>query len=256
MFLIYAILLSLFALAFVAYPFLRSKPEYIQVDRKSENLRAFNQQMSELKQAYDAGEFTDSEKEQLENELKLRLLEDTERADNPRPLQTDKPIVAIVLMTAALIVGSFAFYYSQGHLNDIELQEAYELAGTDAEAADRYLDLLAEKMERNPDDIEGWWVLGQTYLNAGMYVKAVPAYERALMALERLPEIQDQDRSALMTSIVQANFLVSDRTLTEENSRMLAQALKFDPQNRVALGISGSAAFESGNYAEIGRAHV
>ena len=250
MFLFYVILLSVFALAFVALPFLRQKPTLIEVDRKAENLRAYNQQISELGQAFDAGEFTPEEKEQMENELKLKLLEDTARADTPKALQETKPIVTIAVLSVALVIASVAFYYSEGNLDDIALQEAYEQAGTSAEAADNYLNLFEAKMQDNPDDIEGWWSLGQTFLNAGMYARSVPAFENALMALERLPEVLDQDRSALMTSIVQARFLVNQRALKDDDKRMLKQALKFDPQNRTALGIAGSVAFEEGDYAE------
>jgi len=250
MFIFYVILLSVLALAFVALPFLRKKPVLVEVDRKAENLRAYNQQISELAQAFDAGEFTPEEKEQMENELKLRLLEDTAKADIPKIVEENKPVVPVAILSVALVIASIAFYYSQGNLSDIELQQAYDQAGTSAEAADRYLELLEDKMARNPDDIEGWWSLGQTLLNAGMYARSVPAFEKALMALERLPEVQDQDRSALMTSVVQARFLQNDRVLAEEDKRMLKQAIKFDSQNRIALGIKGSAAYEEGDFTE------
>ena len=87
MFYIYAILLSLFALAFVIYPLMVARPENRVVDRQAENLKAYKQQINELNQAYSAGEFDDADRDAMEQELKLKLLEDSDRAQS-KPLDT------------------------------------------------------------------------------------------------------------------------------------------------------------------------
>lgn len=252
MFYTYAVILSLFALAFVVYPLFLKKPEHRVVDRQAENLKAYKQQINELTQAYNAGEFDDAERDSMEQELKLRLLEDADRISNPKPLETKKPYFLLVALSVVGIVGSFAFYQSQGNVRDIELQMAYEEAAkasvNDPEAQIRYLEMLSEKLKDTPDDIEGFWTLGSDYMNAGMPSEAATAYAKALAGLERLPESYAEDRAALLTYVVQARFFANDRTLTAKDNEYLTEALQLDPLNSLAVGISGIAAYEAGDY--------
>jgi len=248
MFYIYAILLSLFALAFVIYPLMVARPENRVVDRQAENLKAYKQQINELNQAYSAGEFDDADRDAMEQELKLKLLEDSDRAQS-KPLDTKKPIGFVVAIALVGIIGSFVFYQTRGNLADIELQTAYEQAGSSAEAELRYLELLEKKLHSTPDDIEGLWTLGSAYMNHSRYSDAATAYAKALAALDLVPEAYAEDRSALMTYVVQARFFANERALAPIDVEYLEEALQLDPLNSLAVGISGIAAYEAGDYA-------
>ena len=248
MFYTYAVILSLFALAFVIYPLFVKTPEHRVVDRQAENLKAYKQKINELTQAYNAGEFDDAERDLMEQELKLRLLEDADRISNPKPLETKKPYFLLVALAVVGIVGSFAFYQSQGNVADIELQAAYEQAGSSPEAELLYLELLEQKLQNTPDDIEGLWSLGSAYMNHSRFSDAATAYAKALAALDRVPEAYAEDRAALMTYVVQARFFANDRSLTTIDNEYLTEALQLDPLNSLAIGISGIAAYESGDY--------
>ena len=248
MFYLFAALLTVVALLFVILPLLRKQPEHKTIDRKAENLRAYKQQLHELKQASEAGEFSDDEREQIENELKLRLLEDTQAADNARSLNTNKPWVFTGALSVLLVIFAAWFFVSENNLAEVELQELMAEANQGPDAQNRFLDLALENLQKNPDDVEGWWTLGRNYMTVGRADDAVGAYENALAALERLPEVFDEDRSVLMAHIVQANFFANDRQLNNDDRQMLQSAITLFPENSMALGISGLAAFESGNY--------
>lgn len=248
MFYTYAVILSLFALAFVIYPLFVKTPEHRVVDRQAENLKAYKQQINELTQAYNAGEFDDAERDSMEQELKLRLLEDADRISNPKPLETKKPYFLLVALAVVGIVGSFAFYQTRGNVADIELQAAYEQAGSSPEAELLYLELLEQKLQNTPDDIEGLWSLGSAYMNHSRFSDAATAYAKALAALDRVPEAYAEDRAALMTYVVQARFFANDRSLATIDNEYLTEALQLDPLNSLAIGISGIAAYESGDY--------
>ena len=248
MFYIYAVLLSLFALAFVIYPLLIARPENRVVDREAENLKAYKQQINELNQAYKAGEFDDADRDAMEQELKLKLLEDSDRVANPKPLDAKKPFGLIAALGVIGIVGSFVYYQTQGNVADIALQEAFEQANTSPEAELRYLELLEDKLQDTPDDIEGLWSLGSAYMNHSRFSDAATAYAKALAALDRVPEAYAEDRAALMTYVVQARFFANDRVLAPVDVAYLKEALQLDPMNSMAVGISGIAAYESGDY--------
>lgn len=248
MFYIYAVLLSLFALAFVIYPLLIARPENRVVDRQAENLKAYKQQINELTQAYNAGEFDDADRDAMEQELKLKLLEDSDRVANPKPLDAKKPFGLIAVLGVIGVLGSFVYYQTQGNVADIALQEAFEQASSSPEAELRYLELLEDKLQNTPDDIEGLWSLGSAYMNHSRFSDAATAYAKALAALDRVPEAYAEDRSALMTYVVQARFFANDRVLAPVDVAYLKEALQLDPMNSMAVGISGIAAYESGDY--------
>ena len=63
-----------------------------------------------------------------------------------------------------------------GQLSGMQLPEG------DQEAFIRSMvDRLAAKMEKNPDDLEGWLKPGRSYRVLGEYDKAVRAYDKALV---------------------------------------------------------------------------
>jgi len=49
---------------------------------------------------------------------------------------------------------------------------------------------LKAKLEANPDNIQGWMMLGRSYTNLGYYVEAISAYEKALNLMPNDPEIK------------------------------------------------------------------
>lgn len=48
---------------------------------------------------------------------------------------------------------------------------------------------LEERLERTPDDLAGWKMLGRSYMTQGRYMEAVGAYSRAAQIDARDPEV-------------------------------------------------------------------
>jgi cytochrome c-type biogenesis protein CcmH len=48
---------------------------------------------------------------------------------------------------------------------------------------------LEERLERTPDDLSGWKMLGRSYMTQGRYMEAVGAYSRAAQIDARDPEV-------------------------------------------------------------------
>lgn len=101
---------------------------------------------------------------------------------------------------------------------------------------------LAERLEDNPDDINGWIMLGRSYQTLEQFDDAVFAYEKAI-ALEqgRNPQTLVALGLALMA---QQGGQVSDRAVG-----LFENALALDPNNPNALFYAGGAAAQRGNTA-------
>jgi cytochrome c-type biogenesis protein CcmH len=103
------------------------------------------------------------------------------------------------------------------------------------------IDKLAARLKANPDDVDGWAMLGRSYAMVGKHDLAAPALKRASAARP--------DDAALMADYADALAFTSSGNLEGEPARLIAQALKLDGKNLKALSLSGTIAFNRKDYA-------
>jgi cytochrome c-type biogenesis protein CcmH len=99
---------------------------------------------------------------------------------------------------------------------------------------------LAKRLEQNPDDTEGWTMLGRSYINLEKYSEATNAYAKA-SALKP----QDAD---LLVEYAFAMAMRNDRQLKGQPADLIKKALQIAPGNPKALELAGSAEFQAKNY--------
>lgn len=112
----------------------------------------------------------------------------------------------------------------------------------DVEAA---IEQLARRLEENPDDPQGWVMLGRSYVVTGQYGKAANAFAEAQA---RVPE-EDPD---LLASFAEARALANPAGLDGEIGTLFDRVLALDPQNPRGLWYGGLAAQARGE-AELAR---
>lgn len=100
---------------------------------------------------------------------------------------------------------------------------------------------LADRLQRVPDDADGWALLARAYEQLGRPQDALPAYAQ----LERLHP--DDPRPLSQHAVTLA--LVKGRGLDGEPEALLQRALKLDPHHVPTLALLGSAAVERGDTA-------
>lgn len=99
---------------------------------------------------------------------------------------------------------------------------------------------LAERLQRQPDDIDGWVMLGRSYVTLGNYAEAVRAYERAV----ELESAQNaQTLVALGVALVEGNA----RQITPRAASVFDKALALEPNNPEALFWGGISAYNRGD---------
>ena len=100
---------------------------------------------------------------------------------------------------------------------------------------------LAARMTENPDDVEGWLLLGRSYMVLGQYVLARQAYAEA-WARTPAPD------TALKLSFAEASILSDRAALGGEAGRLVEEVLAAEPGNPGALWYGGLVAIELGRH--------
>ena len=99
---------------------------------------------------------------------------------------------------------------------------------------------LAARLQQNPDDLEGWLMLGRSYVSLERFVDAREAYQRAYLMTG------GQNLTAAL-GYAEAMALVDRSTLSGEAGVLFETALKAAPQNPKALWYGGMSAAAKGD---------
>jgi cytochrome c-type biogenesis protein CcmH len=102
------------------------------------------------------------------------------------------------------------------------------------------IDKLAARLAAQPDDADGWTMLGRSYQALGKHQPAVDALRRAL-ALRA-------DDASLLADTADALAMAHGRKLDGEPAQMVVRALALEPDNVKALSLAGTIAFDRGDF--------
>lgn len=102
---------------------------------------------------------------------------------------------------------------------------------------------LAERLETQPDDVNGWKMLGRSYMTLGDYDAAVEAYERAV-------ELEDAQVAQTLVDFGVALARAGGDALSARAVSVFENAIALAPDHPEALFWGGIAAFNRGDSAE------
>jgi cytochrome c-type biogenesis protein CcmH len=244
--------LILIALAFVLPTAMQRAGESdreIEDERKEANIAVYRDQLSELESDLRNGIVSDEQYAQDREEIERRLLEDTATS------QTTKTVMAPALLrNTAYLLGiglpliAVIFYLNVGSPKSItETPQVASARGQTAAPQERTqeqiaanVDKLAQRLQSNPNDAQGWTMLARSYNSMEKWSEAAGAYAKAT---EQSPNNAD-----LWAEYAFATAMANDRSLEGKPMELINRALKVDPQNSKALQLAGSAAFQAKDY--------
>jgi len=99
---------------------------------------------------------------------------------------------------------------------------------------------LAERLKAQPDDAEGWLMLGRSYAVLSRFGEAIPAYRKVLT-------LQPKNAQA-MADLADALAMSQNRSFAGEPTKLISAALAAEPDNLKALTLAGTLAFEGKDY--------
>nr|HET7858471.1 tetratricopeptide repeat protein [Caldimonas sp.] len=102
------------------------------------------------------------------------------------------------------------------------------------------VDQLAARLEKNPNDAKGWVMLARSYTVLGRFEQALPAYAKAV---ELVP-----DNAQILADYADTVAATKGTTNNPQTIALIDRALALDPKHPKALALSGTLAFERGDY--------
>ena len=99
---------------------------------------------------------------------------------------------------------------------------------------------LAQRLDDNPDDLQGWKMLGRSYVQMRNFPGAIAAYERAV-------EIENGQNGQTLSDLGEVLLLNDGQTLNGRAGELFENALAISPDNQKALFYAGMAAVERGD---------
>lgn len=243
--------LLIVALAFILPPLLQSSPEtqkgVTEQDRKEANIAVYRDQLLELRADLNNGIVSQEQFDQDSEEIEKRLLEDTAQTENEVVSITEKGRATAYALAVAIPLVAVVFYIYIGSPEGITgpPSRPFEsrMTGAETRSADQIganVQKLADKLKENPNDAEGWIMLGRSYTSMERYGEAAGAYAKAT-------ELKPNDAD-LWAEYAFITAMAGNRKIEGKSLEFVNQALKVDPQNAKALQLAGSAAFEAKDY--------
>jgi cytochrome c-type biogenesis protein CcmH len=223
------------ALFFVLRPLVSGR-RASAVSRNNANLAIYRDQLRELDADLAAGKLAQADYARSRAELETRLLEDVAEAPPQAPRRQGR--IAAVAAGIAIPVGALALYLLVGSPGAI-LRESEH--ATNAQQVEGMVQRLAARLRENPDDVDGWRLLGRSYTVLRRYAEAADAYAKAAARAPR--------DAQLLADFADVLAMARGQTLEGEPEKLVLRALEIDPKNLKALALAGTAAFERRDYA-------
>ncbi len=229
------------ALALALRPLLKRRSEGSGASRDAPersrdilNLAVYRDQLRELDADRAAGKLAPEDYDRAHRELEKRLLEDVgasaSRKEMPsRPARGWTPFI-VGISIPLLAVG---IYFAVGNPGAIGRQQ--EAQGAGIAQIEAMVQRLADRLAQNPDDVEGWKMLGKSYSVLGRFADAANAYSKAAIRAPR--------DAQLLADLADALAMARGRNMKGEPEELVLRALQIDPGNLKALALAGSAAF-------------
>lgn len=212
----------------------------------SANLAVYRDQLAEAERDRDAGLITPDRFEQLRGEIQRRVLEDTARQAETPPTQGAPARRTAIALLVLLPLASVAVYLALGRPDATDRSalaaqaEQAEHAVTPAQI-EGMVAALAERLKQQPNDVEGWQMLGRSYSVLGRGADAVAALRKAVALQPRNPD--------LLADLADMIGMAQGRKLAGEPAQLVQQVLALDPRHPKALALAGTVAFEARDYA-------
>jgi cytochrome c-type biogenesis protein CcmH len=234
-FVVLGIVLIAVALLFIVPPLARRAARPRET-RDAVNAAIYRDQLRELESDLRAGTLAPDQHEKARLEIEARLIADLGKGDasaeSPRGARG-----AALALGLAIPICALAVYVSVGNPRAVS-PPAAEGAGPHGMSVAQFEALvarLAARMKDNPEDAEGWMMLGRSYAVMGRFGESSEAYAKAAA---RMP----QD-AQLLADYADSLAMAQGRTLKGEPERLLLRALAIDPNNVKARVLAGTAAF-------------
>jgi cytochrome c-type biogenesis protein CcmH len=200
----------------------------------------YRDQLRELESDLRAGTLAPDQYEKARSEIEARLLADVGGGGAPAGSARATRAAAIAAGLAVPIC-ALAVYVAVGNPRSLAPQAGDGAPhGLSAQQFEALVSRLAARLKDNPEDAEGWMMLGRSYAVIGRFGESAEAYAKAAA---RAPA-----DAQLFADYADALAMAQGGRLQGEPEKIIARALAIDPLNVKALLLAGTAAFNRNDF--------
>lgn len=248
---IYATGLIILAMAFIALPLMRGRFN-TGIDADELNLSVFKQQLAELDNDLEAGILDQERYDAAKVDLEKELLSDISDDATGQPASLAKGARWMALSALLVPLTAILLYQLLGSPEIIQ-RLAERQAGVGTQSAqtktagreglpsmEEAVRRLAAKLEKQPNNPEGWFLLGRSYMKMNQLPDALKAFERAVQL--------DSENAGILLAYAEAIAAASGNDFTGQAAPLIEKAYELEPENPNALWMTGIGAYQRGDY--------
>jgi cytochrome c-type biogenesis protein CcmH len=245
-FIIIALLMTVIAVLMIVLPFRKKKLDLQIISlEQDENIAILRNQLRQFELDFKEGRIGQEQLDEARLDVEKRLLQEegaiaADQMDLKAVDQHGGKKWPTIWIASGLPICAIALYLLVGSPLALYLPEANQgqpqLSQKDIEGM---VERLAEKLQKDPNNAEGWQMLGRSYA-----------------ALQKMPEALDAYKKALALNPNSAQLMVDyadllafqNKSIRGEPMRLIQKALQIEPNNLKALALAGTAYFELGDF--------
>ncbi len=245
------VLLIVAALLFVIPPlFQQTQTQRDQIKREELSIAVYKDQVAELERDLANGTLSQEQFELAKQDLERELLESTaaekemnQSSDDIAHTMAAKASAWVIII--ALPILTISFYNSFGGgpeaLDAENAKPQVAAEGHQGADVEKMIASLQQRLEENPDDAEGWAMLGRSFYYVQQFDKAAMAYARAI-------ELVPQESADLYADYADAQALANNRNLQGKPMQAAERGVQIDPTHVKALWLAGTGAYQAQNW--------
>ncbi len=243
------------ALLFVIPVLLRSKrnESQEQIERQAANITIYRDQLAELERDLRDDTLSREQYGSSKQELQKRMLQDvSENGESVTHLvpTSRHGVVAGIIVTLVIPLAAIYLYLvigdTRGLLPQSQLANATQFSQNGAGGEEGHIDIssmvesLAARLRENPEDIEGWVMLGRSYAIMERFDDASATYAKLVQMVPDNPQFLSDYADMLA--------MINNGSLLGKPAEMIARALAIDPNFPKALALAGTLEFEQDKF--------
>jgi cytochrome c-type biogenesis protein CcmH len=187
------------------------------------------------------GILTDAEYTAKRTELGDRLLGSLNAPTAQRPRSTMYAALGVALLLPALAILLYRMVGEPGAVDGSAKTVADQPPADHSQNMDQAIEKLAEKLKQNPQDAEGWTLLGRAY-------EATEHFEQARDALKHATDIAPENPDITIAYAEVLALSTPERRIEGEPRRLIETAMKTSPDNERGLWLLGIGEYQQKKY--------
>lgn len=237
----------------VLAPALLGKSKVKEIDRTQQNVLIAKEQIAQLEQDLAGAVIEQPQFDEQKAEIERNLLSDVSETETVASgsISRRSRIWAVSLVAVFTVLISSGLYLKLGTPEVMQLADEGKMdvhaskpaaAGGAPANMEQSIAKLKARLFDNPDDLEGWFLLGRSYMSMGRYQESADAMGKVYAKV--------QNHAGVILGYADALAMANGGKLAGKPFELVQQALALEPNNATGLWLSGLAYEEQGQFTQ------